>query len=188
MPPRSPLVLPSLASLFLFLAGAATVSAQFEPHCSDGFDNDEDGLVDYPDDPGCESPDDEDESNRPPATAPPPCPTSVNAEAHEDASIMVTWSSHFTAEVDRLYRAEGDGPFELFAQSTPEHPHILDASTTPGTTYRYRVTSSNELGESEGCGFVEATAVPFLPDPALGVALALACTGALAWGARRPEG
>ena len=31
------------------------------PECSDGTDNDEDGLTDHPDDPGCETPDDDDE-------------------------------------------------------------------------------------------------------------------------------
>ena len=38
--------------------------------CADGVDNDGDGRVDYPADPGCSSPSDNDESN----TAPPPAP------------------------------------------------------------------------------------------------------------------
>jgi hypothetical protein len=33
------------------------------PQCSDGLDNDNDGLVDYPEDPGCENPKDDDEFN-----------------------------------------------------------------------------------------------------------------------------
>jgi len=33
--------------------------------CSDGIDNDEDGLTDYPDDPGCEGSEDDDEYNAP---------------------------------------------------------------------------------------------------------------------------
>jgi len=32
------------------------------PQCSDGIDNDGDGLIDYPQDPGCQSPQDDDES------------------------------------------------------------------------------------------------------------------------------
>ncbi len=33
------------------------------PQCSDGMDNDNDGLIDFPTDPGCESPEDDDESD-----------------------------------------------------------------------------------------------------------------------------
>ena len=35
--------------------------------CSDGIDNDSDGLTDYPSDPGCESAKDNDETNKPPS-------------------------------------------------------------------------------------------------------------------------
>lgn len=35
------------------------------PQCSDGIDNDGDGYIDYPDDPGCSSPTDDDESDHP---------------------------------------------------------------------------------------------------------------------------
>ncbi|RLI78392.1 hypothetical protein DRP05_07405 [Archaeoglobales archaeon] len=38
-----------------------------QPQCSDGIDNDQDGLVDYPNDPGCSSPQDNDEYNAPPS-------------------------------------------------------------------------------------------------------------------------
>ena len=39
---------------------------QPDPACSNGRDDDEDGLTDFPEDPGCDSEDDEDEFNRPP--------------------------------------------------------------------------------------------------------------------------
>ncbi len=42
------------------------------PICSDGIDNDGDGLVDYPADPGCSSAADSDEYNAPPCQAPMP--------------------------------------------------------------------------------------------------------------------
>jgi parallel beta-helix repeat protein len=38
-----------------------TIHAVPPPQCSDGIDNDGDGKVDYPEDPGCTSPDDDDE-------------------------------------------------------------------------------------------------------------------------------
>lgn len=40
--------------------------------CEDGQDHDADGLVDYPDDPGCSSPDDDDESVTPKPMRPMP--------------------------------------------------------------------------------------------------------------------
>ncbi len=44
--------------------------AEVTPNCRDGEDNDGDGLVDYPADPGCSSADDVDEYNPPVATIP----------------------------------------------------------------------------------------------------------------------
>lgn len=47
------------------------------PVCADGVDNDADGLIDFPNDPGCATADDNDESNPPP---PPPCKTPMPGE------------------------------------------------------------------------------------------------------------
>jgi len=44
-----------------------TTGEPLPARCADGLDNDNDGLIDYPNDPGCESADDNDESNVPPA-------------------------------------------------------------------------------------------------------------------------
>jgi len=44
------------------------------PQCSDGTDNDTDGLIDYPNDPGCTNAADDDEYNAPPPPPPPPPP------------------------------------------------------------------------------------------------------------------
>ncbi len=50
------------------------------PECSDGIDNDGDGLIDYPADPGCESPEDDDESPvQPPFATATPTPTTPGA-------------------------------------------------------------------------------------------------------------
>ncbi len=40
-----------------------TVEDVYVPQCSDGIDNDNDGLIDYPEDPGCESPEDDNETD-----------------------------------------------------------------------------------------------------------------------------
>lgn len=56
-----------------------TLQARYDaPQCSDGIDNDGDGYVDYPDDPGCSSAADDDESDHPTPT-PPPSPTTPTA-------------------------------------------------------------------------------------------------------------
>ena len=46
--------------------GPEADAAPPRPACSDGLDNDRDGRVDHPDDPGCQSPDDDDETDPPP--------------------------------------------------------------------------------------------------------------------------
>src|SRR5262245_26437285 len=51
--------------------GGAGGSPVETPACSDGRDNDGDGLTDYPDDPGCTSPSDGDETDG--VAPPPPC-------------------------------------------------------------------------------------------------------------------
>ena len=50
--------------------GSATIyfAPATAPACSDGGDNDGDGKADFPDDPGCESPDDTSEADPPPPT------------------------------------------------------------------------------------------------------------------------
>lgn len=56
--------------------GSATIfySSATTPACSDGFDNDSDAKIDYPDDPGCTSRDDTSEADPAPGTTPPPTP------------------------------------------------------------------------------------------------------------------
>lgn len=45
------------------ISGGIIVSAPALPQCSDGLDNDGDGQIDHPNDPGCSSPTDDDETN-----------------------------------------------------------------------------------------------------------------------------
>lgn len=63
--------------------GSATIfySSATTPACSDGFDNDGDGKIDYPEDPGCTSRDDTSEADPPPGTSPPPTPGAGGAPA-----------------------------------------------------------------------------------------------------------
>jgi hypothetical protein len=56
------------------------------PQCSDGVDNDHDGLTDYPADPGCSSASDNDETNAPPP--PPPGNCDLHATTANFASVF----------------------------------------------------------------------------------------------------
>lgn len=61
------------AFLFVSFHASAAPSASFQleitavPQCSDGVDNDSDGKTDHPDDPGCDSPSDDNETDTPPS-------------------------------------------------------------------------------------------------------------------------
>jgi endoglucanase len=59
-----------------------------EPECSDGTDNDGDGLTDYPADPGCSSAGDDDESNQQPGGG-----------VEVDVSINDDWGTGYCAKV-----------------------------------------------------------------------------------------
>jgi hypothetical protein len=61
---------------YSFADANATSPPPLAPQCSDGIDNDADGLTDYPDDPGCTGAGDNDETDSPPPPA--SNPTSVH--------------------------------------------------------------------------------------------------------------
>jgi hypothetical protein len=63
--------------------------------CSDGIDNDEDRLTDYPADPGCTSAQDDDESNTPEVM----CSTTIVSDTSDyvveaQANAVATWNEH----------------------------------------------------------------------------------------------
>jgi hypothetical protein len=62
------LLLVAVAAMAVVAVPAGATHSQFHPDCHDGIDNDGDGLIDYPADPGCTSLTDEDETD----PAPPP--------------------------------------------------------------------------------------------------------------------
>jgi len=59
--------------------------------CSDGRDNDNDGRVDYPDDPGCEAAEDDDESD--------PSPSPPDDDVTAEVTIGSDWGSGYCANV-----------------------------------------------------------------------------------------
>jgi hypothetical protein len=60
------------------------------PQCSDSIDNDNDGLTDYPSDPGCSSATDNDEYNPPPADTTPPTVSITSPANNQTVSGTIT--------------------------------------------------------------------------------------------------
>lgn len=70
--------------------------------CSDGLDNDRDGVVDFPDDPGCDAPEDDDE------TDPPPIPECADGLDNDEDERFDLADPDCTSAVDITER--GDNP------------------------------------------------------------------------------
>ncbi|MGE5182730.1 MAG: hypothetical protein ACM31C_11735 [Acidobacteriota bacterium] len=98
-------------------AGSRTCQAAA---CSDGADNDNDGKKDYPLDPGCESPDDDNEAD--PGTAP-KCANGTDDDSDgktDYANDLSCWAASGTAEA--------------FCNSETDRAELLFAPTLTGTT------------------------------------------------------
>lgn len=65
------------------------------PVCSDGLDNDNDGLIDFPSDKGCTSPDDGDETDPAPRCAPPEPGAAVSLEGCGVGDVIVLRGVNF---------------------------------------------------------------------------------------------
>lgn len=65
------------------------------PVCSDGLDNDNDGLIDFPLDKGCESPEDGDETDPAPRCAPPEPGAAVSLEGCAVGDVIVLRGVNF---------------------------------------------------------------------------------------------
>jgi len=75
-----------------YLDGNATTTTCEKPECSDGLDNDGDGVKDFPDDPGCDDADDNDEGSDDCAACPSctACPACGNG-TDDDGDTLVDW-------------------------------------------------------------------------------------------------
>jgi hypothetical protein len=89
--------------------------------CNDGLDNDGDGVADYPNDPGCSSTSDTDETDTCPGTGCPVCSDGID----NDADGQIDYP-------DDPSCGAASGTSEACAASEPVVPLVLPA--TPGTT------------------------------------------------------
>jgi hypothetical protein len=88
--------------------------------CSDGIDNDGDGKIDYPFDPGCDSPADDDETN---PTTLPVCGNNVDDDADGTKDYPADYGCSSAA-----------GTSEVFCSTEHDATALITAKTTTGTT------------------------------------------------------
>ncbi|MBV8763221.1 MAG: hypothetical protein JO257_38410 [Deltaproteobacteria bacterium] len=88
--------------------------------CNDGIDNDHDGKIDYPNDPGCDSPSDNDEAN--PATLP-VCSNMMD----DDADGTTDWPNDYGC-------SSAAGTSEVFCSTEHDPTAKITTKVTTGTT------------------------------------------------------
>jgi hypothetical protein len=92
--------------------------------CSDGVDNDSDGKIDYPADPGCDSPADDTEADNCPGGA--GCPVCANG-IDDDADATIDWPADYGC-------VAASGTTEVFCMAETDPTSLLTTSTASGTT------------------------------------------------------
>lgn len=128
--------------------------------CNDKSDNDLDGKIDYPNDPGCLSASDNDETDSPPPPPPPPSGTITQSiQSGATLSGQVDWHAVYDANADgveddpgsvRFYldgvsiRTEVDPPFG----SEPNNPAVTfwDSTTTTNGSHTFRTEAVDDAG------------------------------------------
>lgn len=108
---------------------------------------------------------------------PPECVDDIEAQAMDDGSIKLSWEEAERADNYTIMRGTGEGYFEI---ATVENTSYTDTDTEAETTYEYRIDAANEGGDTLGCQYVEATAIPFFESPALVALAAVGSVGAVA--------
>jgi fibronectin type 3 domain-containing protein len=104
------------------------------------------------------SPDSNEVSVTPAATATaPPAPTGLAATAG-NGSVGLTWNASSGATSYSIYRGTAPGAEGATAIGTATSTSFTDTGLTNGTAYYYKVTASNSAGTSPSSG--EATATP----------------------------
>jgi hypothetical protein len=119
------------------------------PQCSDSLDNDSDGLVDYPSDPGCISASDNDETDA--DTTPPSTPTLSTPTVVSSTQLNLSWSASTDTGGSglkgyRLERCQGASCTTFTQIAAPTNTTYNDTSLTANTTYRYRARAEDNAG------------------------------------------
>lgn len=121
--------------------------------CSNGADDDGDGLSDYPDDPGCDSPGDNDEYNEPLPPPPPPAPGPFNVTSGAcydwpNPKVETNFSPSSGAISYTLQKWNGSSYVDIYSGSYQEIDSYGDPNVSSGNTYFYRVVAHNSSGST----------------------------------------
>ena len=108
----------------------------------------------------------------------PDCPAGVGATANDGGSITLSWTAADGATTYNVYRGPNADSMTLVGTTT--ETSFTDETTEAGNTYTYRVTAVGPGGESEDCGVIEATAIPFFPSFVVGALALVGAVGAYA--------
>jgi len=135
--------------------------------CSDGVDNDGDGLLDYPNDPGCISSTDDNEYNVPPAVQASCVASPSSIVVGESSTWTVTlsngegthtysWSgtdnlSGTGSSVTKTYTTPGTKTASVTITTTQSSPFVFSCCTEGGPAGNY-VRYENSEGSCEYCG------------------------------------
>ncbi|MCR4284168.1 MAG: fibronectin type III domain-containing protein [Parcubacteria group bacterium] len=115
--------------------------------CSDGMDNDSDGLTDYPNDPGCASVSDNDEYNVP-ADITPPVISNISASVTANsANITYATNEPGDTQIDYGLSTSYGTATNLNTTSVTSHSQTLN-NLSPSTLYHYRVKSKDTSGNT----------------------------------------
>lgn len=107
--------------------------------------------------------------------APTPCPPTLIATALTGAEVSLTWGAVLDADAYLVYRATGEGDYELVAELDGQTLAYLDDDVEAGLVYHYTVTAVVDGVPSVDCDEASVTAIPFFPTWTVG-ALALAAS------------
>ena len=119
--------------------------------CLDGIDNDTDGKIDYPNDPGCDTIADDTEAN--PATAP-VCSNATN----DDGDAFTDWPADFGCTA-------ASGTSEAFCVGEVDAVSLVTTNPTTGTT----VGGANNWNSVTSCAASGTSPSTFGPDKAYGL-------------------
>ncbi|MCO7223140.1 fibronectin type III domain-containing protein [Pleionea sp. CnH1-48] len=133
------------------VAQATTFAAT---QCNDGIDNDSDGAIDFPDDSGCQSADDDDESDGQVAdNEPPTTPGQFVAAAISDTQIDLNWQASQDNVAVTGYRLMRDN-VEIVSAAILSYS---DTQLTANTLYAYRLEAYDAAGNASAPTTASAT-------------------------------
>lgn len=129
------------------------------PACSDGIDNDDDSLIDFPEDPGCESADDTNEFNQPPGGDDVSVEVNINDDWGNGYCANATVTNNTQSTVEWVVTFSIEGTIKDIWNAT--HSQIGSEVTAEGASWNNIVNP----GQSAEFGFCAERGTQPTPSP-----------------------